>query len=100
MWRRGFASLSTSPRTRRDSSLSSLHIKTVAASGYGREGVTIIASGAGSSISYVKIERSSFHYKLWGGVNFTGASPVNRDIFVDHVSVYDCPGIQTSGFVT
>jgi hypothetical protein len=65
-----------------DRVLSSFHIRNVDVQGYGHEGVTLIASGSGSSISDVKIERSSFHDNRWGGVNFTGG-PGNRDIQVD-----------------
>ena len=52
--------------------LSSVHIRNVDVKNYGREGVTIIASGAGSSISDVKIERSAFHDNLWGGITIVG----------------------------
>ena len=86
-----------------DRVLSSFHIRNVDAQRYGREGVTLIASGDRASISDVKIERSSFHDNRWGGVNFTGimaATPVNHNVLVDHVTVYNCPGIQTDGFVT
>ncbi|HYO11122.1 MAG TPA: right-handed parallel beta-helix repeat-containing protein [Tepidisphaeraceae bacterium] len=82
--------------------LTYLHFRNVEASGYGHEGLTIVASGAGSSISNVKIERSSFHDNLWGGVNVTGSAVagVNRNYVVDHVRAYNHPGLQSGTFVT
>jgi len=83
--------------------LSSVHIRNVDVSNYAREGVTIIASGDGSSISDVKIERSAFHDNLWGGINITGNSGnlnANRNYLIDHVKAYNNRGMMTDGFVT
>ncbi|MEA2711267.1 MAG: hypothetical protein QOF78_3868 [Phycisphaerales bacterium] len=84
--------------------LSSLHIRNVDVSNYGHEGFTLIASGAGSSISDVKIERSSFHDNGWGGVNVTGNSGnlnANKNYLIQYVRAYNNRGIARSdGFVT
>ncbi len=83
--------------------LSGVHIRNVDVSGYGHEGFTLIASGAASTVSDVKIERSSFHDNGWGGVNVTGSlANSNRNYIVDHVRAYDNRGqmTQEGGFVT
>jgi hypothetical protein len=83
--------------------LSSVHIRNVDVRNYAREGVTIIASGSGSSISDVKIERSAFHDNLWGGINITGNSGnlnANKNYLIDHVKAYNNRGMMTDGFVT
>lgn len=81
--------------------LSYIHIRNVEATGYGREGVTIVARGQGSSISDVKIDHSSFHDNEWGGVLVTGsANNLNRNYVVDHVQAYNNPGVETESFVT
>ena len=83
--------------------LSSVHIRNVDVKNYGREGVTIVASGNGSSISDVKIERSAFHDNLWGGVSITGNDAyrdANKNYLIDHVKAYNNRGMATDGFVT
>jgi hypothetical protein len=82
--------------------LSSFHVRNVDVSQYGHDGITVVASGAGSSISNVKIERASVHHNLWSGVNVTGSAVagVNRNYVVDHVNAYDNPGLQSGTFVT
>ena len=80
--------------------LSAVYVRNVDVTGYGHEGITLIASGAGSSISDVKILSSSFHANGWGGVNMTGSSQLSRNYLIDHVRAYDCPGEVSGRFVT
>jgi hypothetical protein len=83
--------------------LSSVHIRNVDVKNYGREGLTIIASGKGSSISDVKIERSAFHDNLWGGIDVIGNEgnrSASKNYLIDHVRAYNNRGMQTDGFVT
>ena len=84
--------------------LSSLHVRNVDVKNYGREGFTLIASGAGSSISDVKIERSAFHDNRLGGINITGNSGnlnANRNYLIQYVKAYNNPGVPADdGFVS
>ena len=84
-----------------DRKLSTINVKNVDVSGYGREGMKIMVAGARSSISDVRIEYSSFHDNLFGGMKVTGsAHNSNRNYVVDHVKAYNNPGSLNEGDVS
>ncbi len=81
--------------------LSGLTLKNVEVSGYGREGMRILMSGSGSSLSNVKVEQSSFHDNLYGGFKFTGsAHNSNKNVTIDHVKAYNNYGSRANSGVT
>src|SRR5437868_1836656 len=52
--------------------LSTLNLKNVDVTGYGREGMRVTVTGAGSSFNDVKIEYANLHDNLYGGLKVTG----------------------------
>src|SRR5205823_704051 len=77
-----------------------LHISNVEVKNYGREGIKIITAGGNSSLSDVKIQNSSLHDNLYGGLKVTGSGHNrNHNYVVDHVTAYNSPG-QGRGSVT
>jgi hypothetical protein len=84
-----------------DRTLSTLEVKNVDVSGYGREGMKMMIAGARSTISNVKIEQSSFHHNGYGGVKITGsAHNSNKNYIIDHVKAYDNYGSRATTSVT
>jgi hypothetical protein len=53
--------------------LSTLRVNNCDISGYGKEGMRIFMSGAGSTLSDVKVTNSTFHDNLFGGIKVTGS---------------------------
>ena len=82
-------------------SLSTLNLKNVDVSGYGREGMRIFVSGAGSSFNDVKVEYTNFHDNLYGGLKVTAtAHNANKNYLVNHVNAWNGPGSRLVGGVT
>src|SRR5947208_2397827 len=82
-------------------SLSTLNLKNVDISGYGREGMRIVVTGAGSSFNDVKVESANLHDNLYGGLKVTGsAHNANKNYLVNHVNAWNGPGSRLVGGVT
>ncbi|MEA2708222.1 MAG: hypothetical protein QOF78_823 [Phycisphaerales bacterium] len=83
--------------------VSGVFVKNVDVSGYGREGMRMMIAGSGSSISNVKIEQSSFHDNVYGGLKITG-KPGNmtttKNYTIDHVKAYNNYGSTSATGVT
>jgi hypothetical protein len=84
-----------------DHTLSSVHIRKVDVRGYGHDGVTIIASGAGSTINDVKVEQSNLHDNLWSGISVTGTlASKSHNYLIDRVRAFNNTGLNSGKFVT
>ena len=80
---------------------STLALKNVDVSGYGKEGMRILVAGAGSSFNDVKVEYANFHDNLFGGIKVTGpAHNVNKNYLINHVNAWNSPGSKAAGGVT
>ena len=81
--------------------VSRINVKDVDVSGYGREGMRILIAGSGSTINNVRVERSSFHDNVYGGLKVTGHSVHNnKNYTVDHVKAYNNSGNGSTSSVT
>ena len=84
-----------------DRKLSTIKVKNVDVRGYGSDGLKMLIAGANSSISDVRIEYSSFHDNLLGGVKITGSAPyASRNYVIDHVKAYNNHGSRALASVT
>ena len=77
--------------------LSNVHIKNVEVKNYGVQGLEFDINGpGGSSVSNVKIEHSSFHHNLQGGIESTSMKHnVNKNWVVQYVKAYDNYGSRS-----
>jgi len=81
--------------------VSRINVKDVDVSGYGREGMRILIAGSGSTINNVRVERSSFHDNVYGGLKVTGHSVHNnKNYTIDHVKAYNNTGNGSTSSVT
>src|SRR5688500_1392522 len=82
--------------------LYNVHIKNVEVKNYGQEGIRFKINGpGGSSISNVKIEDTSSHHNLWGGIEATSMRHnVNKNWTIQRVKAYDNPGSSYASKVT
>lgn len=82
--------------------LSNVLIRNVEVKNYGQEGIRFDVNGpGGSSVSNVKIESSSLHDNLWGGLKATtDKNNVNKNWVVQRVQAYNNPGTRAVSWVT
>jgi hypothetical protein len=81
--------------------LSTIQVNNCDVSGFGKEGMRILMSGKGSTLSDVKVTNVTFHDNLYGGLKVTGSKQSsNRNYVVDHVRAYNSPGSKAAGGVT
>jgi hypothetical protein len=81
--------------------VSRINVKDVDVSNYGREGMRILIAGSGSTINNVRVERSSFHDNVYGGLKVTGHSVHNnKNYTIDHVKAYNNTGNGSTSSVT
>jgi hypothetical protein len=86
---------------RKDKKLKYLHIRNVDVKGYGREGIEMVVSGKGSSLSAVKVLEATLHDNLEGGLKAIGsAHNANKSWVIDHVRAWNNHGRKSDSGVT
>ena len=81
--------------------VSSIHIKNVEVTGYGREGILFLADGRGSQINDVRVEQTDTHDNLYAGLKAHNDKIGGMSNYVvDHVRAWNNFGSKSAHDVT